>query len=107
MVSFVKVPMLLKTLTLNSEKHYLLERNIEGSLLNSCKTNLWFPCPPKYISHLSQILYPDSWNDLDSLIQGQGLYFQWIQFPEGPGSNMKQRHPIVSYQGRVAKKTTN
>lgn len=82
-MSFVKAPLLLKTLTLNSEKHYLLERNIKGSL-NSGKDKFGSLIPQNISPICSQILHPDSWNPLDSLIRGQGLHLQWTQFPEDP-----------------------
>lgn len=104
MGSFVKASMLLKTLTLNSEKHYLLERILKEGFLIPARPNT-VPLPSQITPICSQILYLDLWNVLDSLTQGQGLYFQGIKFPEG--SNMKYCRPTVSYQGRETKRSSN
>lgn len=50
-------------------KHYLLERNFKGSL-NSYKAKYGSPLSQNIFPICSQILYPDSWNRLDSLIRG-------------------------------------
>lgn len=82
-----KLTMLLKTLILNSEKHYLLERTIKGSLLNSSED--------KHSSRLPKHTYHLLTSSLPWLMESPafpdprpGLTFTTDTVPRRPRSNM-------------------